>query len=88
MRDGARLDHEGDFRGIELRFRVVFRVPVYLYGREVFDRIVVFLAAEIDDRLFVSREDTCNCPSFHPVLDLRFCFCLLPERPGRGHILR
>jgi hypothetical protein len=57
------LNHQRDFRGVELLFGVVIRIPVNLDLRQVFDRIVKIVFDSILNRLLVMREETCDRPS-------------------------
>jgi hypothetical protein len=41
----------------------------------VFDGVVVCFFSEIDDCLFVSRDETCDCPSMNILSDSCCCFC-------------
>ena len=53
MRQWPAFNHHRDFRGVELLFRVVVRIPVDLDLGQMFDRIVEVLADVVFDRLFV-----------------------------------
>jgi hypothetical protein len=63
VRERPTLDNEGDLRGIELQFRIIVRVPVYLDCWQVFDGIVEMVLDSVPNRLLIGSEEGGDCPA-------------------------